>query len=111
MAVIRYGDHRVYLKSITGGMLCIVVAGPVNMPALRMAANLVGRRISPAVARAQADLPAPVVEEAPRPLARAPVSPHPGRRNARLPWDAEVPGPLGRVADRSVSAIGARIER
>ena len=35
----------------------MVVAGPVNMPALRMAANLVGRRIGPAVARAEADLP------------------------------------------------------
>jgi predicted regulator of Ras-like GTPase activity (Roadblock/LC7/MglB family) len=57
MAVIRYGEHRIYLKSIAGGILCIVVAGQVNMPALRMAANLVGRRIAPAVARAQADLP------------------------------------------------------
>ena len=39
------------------GMLCIVVAGPVNMPALRMAANLVARRIAPAVARAQLEPP------------------------------------------------------
>jgi predicted regulator of Ras-like GTPase activity (Roadblock/LC7/MglB family) len=51
MAVVRYGEHRLYLKSLAGGMLCIVVAGPVNMPALRMAANLVARRIGPAVAR------------------------------------------------------------
>jgi predicted regulator of Ras-like GTPase activity (Roadblock/LC7/MglB family) len=56
-AVVRYGEHRLYLKSVDGGLLCIVVAGPVNMPALRMAANLVGRRISPAVSRAQAELP------------------------------------------------------
>jgi predicted regulator of Ras-like GTPase activity (Roadblock/LC7/MglB family) len=65
VAVVRYGDHRVYLKSIAGGMLCIVVAGPVNMPALRMAANLVGRRIAQAVARAQAELPPLPPEEAP----------------------------------------------
>jgi predicted regulator of Ras-like GTPase activity (Roadblock/LC7/MglB family) len=58
MAVIRYGEHRVYLKSLAGGLLCIVVAGPVNMPALRMAANLVARRIGPAVARVRNDLPA-----------------------------------------------------
>jgi predicted regulator of Ras-like GTPase activity (Roadblock/LC7/MglB family) len=56
-ALIRYGDHRLFLKSITGGLLCIVVSGPVNMPALRMAANLVGRRISPAVARTQLEPP------------------------------------------------------
>lgn len=56
-AVVRYGDNRIYLKAITGGLLCVVVAGPVNMPALRMAANLVGRRIGSAVARIQAEPP------------------------------------------------------
>ena len=56
-AVARYGDNRIYLKAIAGGLLCVVVAGPVNMPALRMAANLVGRRIGSAVARVQADPP------------------------------------------------------
>ncbi len=71
VAVVRYGEHRIYLKSITGGMLCIVVAGPVNMPALRMAANLVGRRIAPAVARAQAELPPTPAETVP-PSAPAP---------------------------------------
>jgi len=65
-AVIRYGEHRLFLKSITDGLLCIVVSGPVNMPALRMAANLVGRRISPAVARAQQELPP---EAVPTPVA------------------------------------------
>jgi predicted regulator of Ras-like GTPase activity (Roadblock/LC7/MglB family) len=72
IAVARYGDHRVYLKAIAGGLLCVVVAGPVNMPALRMAANLVGRRIGPAVARAQAELPpGPPAASAPPPPARA----------------------------------------
>jgi len=66
VAVVRYGENRIYLKSIAGGMLCIVVAGQVNMPALRMAANLVGRRIAPAVARAQAELP-PAALERPTP--------------------------------------------
>jgi predicted regulator of Ras-like GTPase activity (Roadblock/LC7/MglB family) len=66
VAVIRYGEHRIYLKSIAGGMLCIVVAGQVNMPALRMAANLVGRRIAPAVARAEVELPPTPVERPPR---------------------------------------------
>jgi predicted regulator of Ras-like GTPase activity (Roadblock/LC7/MglB family) len=65
VAVVRYGENRIYLKSIAGGVLCIVVAGQVNMPALRMAANLVGRRIAPAVARAQAELPPPAPENPP----------------------------------------------
>jgi predicted regulator of Ras-like GTPase activity (Roadblock/LC7/MglB family) len=68
-AVVRYGDHKVYLKAITGGLLCVIVAGAVNMPALRMAANLVGRRIAPAVAKAQAE-PRPTATRAPQPQAR-----------------------------------------
>lgn len=69
-AVVRYGEHRLYLKSISGGLLCIVVSGPVNMPALRMAANLVGRRIAPAIAQAELQ-PAPAEAAAAVPAARA----------------------------------------
>ena len=46
LAVIRYQDHKLYLKVLNGGMLCILAEGVVNMAALRMAANLVGRRIA-----------------------------------------------------------------
>jgi predicted regulator of Ras-like GTPase activity (Roadblock/LC7/MglB family) len=70
VAVVRYGDYRLYLKWIAGGVLCIVIGGTVNMLALRTAASLVGRRIAPAVAHVQtesargaspaASLPAPV---------------------------------------------------
>jgi predicted regulator of Ras-like GTPase activity (Roadblock/LC7/MglB family) len=94
VAVVRYGEHRLYLKTISGGLLCIVVAGPVNMPALRMAANLVGRRIAISVARAQAELPAvpsppaaaaPVADAAPppRPTASAGSQSYPGMRRFR----------------------------
>jgi predicted regulator of Ras-like GTPase activity (Roadblock/LC7/MglB family) len=70
MAVVRYGDHRVYLKWISGGLLCVVVVGGVNMPALRMAANLVCRRIAGAVAQAEAatetaTVAEPIAESAP----------------------------------------------
>ena len=95
VAVVRYGDHRLSLKTVSGGMLCIVVAGPVNMPALRMAANLVGRRIATAVARAQTELPAeappspaaPVTDVAPpprpTPTASAASQSYPGMRRFR----------------------------
>jgi predicted regulator of Ras-like GTPase activity (Roadblock/LC7/MglB family) len=92
MAVVRYGEHRVYLKSLAGGLLCIVVAGPVNMPALRMAANLVARRIGPAVARVRNDIPPPSekppLNEAP-PVRATPAIPlsatqgYPGMRRFR----------------------------
>ena len=72
VAVVRFRDHRLYLKSVTGGMLCILAEGAVNMPALRMAANLVSRRIAPAVARAQAEMPPAA---APAPNASAAVAP------------------------------------
>ena len=92
MAVVRYGDQRIYLKWISGGLLCVVVSGRVNMPALRMAANLVCRRIASAVAEAEAaSLPAPAVESAPpaRPVVEAtPAAPatrasYPGMRRFR----------------------------
>ena len=82
VAVARYGDHRVYLKAIAGGLLCVVVAGPVNMPALRMAANLVGRRLVPALERVALEPPQPA---APPPAATpkpAHVAP-PGMRRFR----------------------------
>jgi predicted regulator of Ras-like GTPase activity (Roadblock/LC7/MglB family) len=71
VAVVRFRDHKLYLKTLTGGMLCIVAEGAVNMPALRMAANLVGRRIGPSVERAALSAPLPVPEEAPPPEARS----------------------------------------
>lgn len=51
LAVIRFQDHKLYLKVLSGGMLCILADGVVNMAALRMAANLVGRRITPELER------------------------------------------------------------
>ena len=87
-AVIRYGDHSLYLKSVSGGMLCILLAGEVNMPALRMAANLVARRIAPSVARAQLEpFPQPdgsgPSQAAPRSAVKATAFAPPGMRRFR----------------------------
>ncbi len=57
VGVVRFRDHRIYVKVVGSGMLLILAEGEVNMPALRMAANLVGRRIAPAVALAEAEPP------------------------------------------------------
>ncbi|HVU50993.1 MAG TPA: hypothetical protein VHL80_09930 [Polyangia bacterium] len=64
VAVVRFRDHKLYLKALGGGMLCIVAEAGVNMPALRMAANLVGRRIVPALERAALELPPPAAPPA-----------------------------------------------
>jgi predicted regulator of Ras-like GTPase activity (Roadblock/LC7/MglB family) len=79
MGVVRFRDHRVYLKSVGDSLLCILAEGAVNMAALRMAANLVARRIGDAVAR---------LEEEPPPVRPAPPPPNaalPSRRAAEAP--------------------------
>ena len=86
MAVVRYGDQRVYLKWLSGGLLCVVVTGRVNMPALRMGANLVSRRISAAVEQAHAArLPAPAVESAPERPAPSESAPAPSATRTSYP--------------------------
>lgn len=43
--VLRYGSHKVALRPLKGGLLTIVSESAVNMPALRMAMNLVARKL------------------------------------------------------------------
>jgi predicted regulator of Ras-like GTPase activity (Roadblock/LC7/MglB family) len=81
VAVVRFRDHKLYLKALGAGMLCILAEGGVNMPALRMAANLVGRRIVPALERA-AQEPAPLAAASP-PSPRPPPEMPPGMRRFR----------------------------
>jgi predicted regulator of Ras-like GTPase activity (Roadblock/LC7/MglB family) len=72
VGVVRFRDHGVYMKVVGNSLLLILIEGAVNMPALRMAANLVGRRIGPAVAQAEsAPLPVPGLDESAPPPKRA----------------------------------------
>jgi predicted regulator of Ras-like GTPase activity (Roadblock/LC7/MglB family) len=87
VAVLRFRDHKLYIKALPSGALCIISAGEVNMPALRMAASLVGRRISPAL-DAVASAPMEAFEPTPAPVApppevRAPALLPPGMRRFR----------------------------
>jgi len=43
--ILRYGSHKVALRPLKGGLLTIVSEAAVNMPALRMAMNLVARKL------------------------------------------------------------------
>jgi predicted regulator of Ras-like GTPase activity (Roadblock/LC7/MglB family) len=84
--VIRFRDHRIYTKTVGNSMLMILTEADVNMPALRMAANLVGRRIAAAVAHVQSEPPA-VRASGSSPAAPARTSRHaeapPGMRRFR----------------------------
>jgi predicted regulator of Ras-like GTPase activity (Roadblock/LC7/MglB family) len=84
VGVVRFRDHRIYLKSVGDSLLCILAEGAVNMPSLRMAANLVSRRIGGAVAQLEAEpppvrAPPPPAPPPPRPTSEAP----PGMRRFR----------------------------
>ena len=86
--VVRFRDHRVYLRSVGDSLLCILAEGSVNMAALRMAANLVARRIGDAVARLEAEPPPVRPSSPPSPSAAAPsprraIEAPPGMRRFR----------------------------
>ena len=72
-AVLRFRDHRIYVKPLSCGALCIITVGSINMPVLRMAANLVGHRITP-VLEPIADDPASVEPTSPRVDSPAPAT-------------------------------------
>ena len=88
VGVVRFRDHRIYLKSVGDSLLCILAEGAVNMPSLRMAANLVGRRIGGAVAQLEAE-PPPVrtAPPAPTPAAHRPRPPPACAASAAAPVD------------------------
>jgi predicted regulator of Ras-like GTPase activity (Roadblock/LC7/MglB family) len=73
--VLRFGEHKIFLKAVGTSVLCILAEGGINMPALRMAANLVGRRIAADVARGESE-PPPV---------RAPAAPETSRARRLAP--------------------------
>ncbi len=92
IAVLRFKEHKVYVKVLPAGALCIISSGGVNMPALKMAANLVGRRIAPMLDQVADDptfadtAPAPsatTAEAAPSTGARPPALAPPGMRRFR----------------------------
>jgi predicted regulator of Ras-like GTPase activity (Roadblock/LC7/MglB family) len=47
--VLRYAEHKLYLRSMAWGLIGVLSAVAVNKPALRMVVNLVIRRVDPEV--------------------------------------------------------------
>ncbi len=77
--MLRYAEHKLYVRKTTWGILGVLSTVGVNLPALRMVANLVIRRVDPEIAAiistpssAAKTLPSP----APHPTTqRAPADP------------------------------------
>ncbi|HEY5375976.1 MAG TPA: hypothetical protein VIK01_19990 [Polyangiaceae bacterium] len=69
--VMRFADHKLYLRSVANGFLCVLSTNGVNTPALKMALTLTARRVDPLIAEAAA-APSPPV--APPHASEAPKS-------------------------------------
>lgn len=93
LCVIRFIDHKLYVKTLPAGMLCIVASAAINLPALRMAANLVARKVGPEMSRlGGAAAPAAPVTGAPRPSSSGfPVPPPPPPPPASEPAPSTAP--------------------
>jgi predicted regulator of Ras-like GTPase activity (Roadblock/LC7/MglB family) len=72
--VMRFADHKLSLRSVPNGFLCVLSTNGVNAPALKMALTLTSRRVDPLIAEAAATVPSPSLippraSEAPKPAA------------------------------------------
>ena len=47
--VMRFADHKLYLRSVPNGFLCVLSTNGVNTPALKMALTLTSRRVDPLI--------------------------------------------------------------
>jgi predicted regulator of Ras-like GTPase activity (Roadblock/LC7/MglB family) len=46
---LKFQDHKLYIKALSRGILCIITTTGVSMPAMKMAVNLALRRINPEI--------------------------------------------------------------
>jgi len=56
--LVRYSEHLLFLRPVSGGAVCVLSLPEVNMPALRMGINLAARRLAALLSD-----PAPMDEE------------------------------------------------
>jgi predicted regulator of Ras-like GTPase activity (Roadblock/LC7/MglB family) len=56
--VMRFADHKLCLRSIPNGFLCVLSTNSVNTPALKMALTLTSRRVDPMIIAEPAAAPA-----------------------------------------------------
>lgn len=54
-AVISYESQKLYVRPLVQGLLCAIVPLGTNMPALRMAVNLLLKKVNPRIAELQSE--------------------------------------------------------
>jgi len=69
--VMRFADHKLYLRSVPNGFLCVLSTNGVNTPALKMALTLTSRRVDPMIVEQETVAVAPV-STSPPPVSSAP---------------------------------------
>src|SRR6187551_1884303 len=72
--VMRFADHKLYLRSIPNGFLCVLSTNGVNTPALKMALTLTSRRVDPLILEGAAELSSSTPSVAPRASEPPPAS-------------------------------------
>ncbi len=82
--MLRYFEHKLYLRKLAWGFVGILSSIEVNLPALRMVGNLVARKIDPEVAAAAVSRP---------PTPRTPSPPQVSPASTRPPPVAPTPPP------------------
>lgn len=81
--VMRFADHKLYLRSVPHGFLCVLSTNGVNTPALKMALTLTSRRVDPLISEAAAALSSVTPSAGPRGSETPPsTSGAPSRRQA-----------------------------
>jgi predicted regulator of Ras-like GTPase activity (Roadblock/LC7/MglB family) len=93
--VMRFADHKLYLRSVPNGFLCVLSTNGVNTPALKMALTLTSRRVDPMIVEpeAPAAAAAPTLSTNPPPVSTPTVEePKAGRFTSRPPAAATYRG-------------------
>ena len=57
--VLQYAEQELYARRLPNGFLCLITTHAVNAPSLRMAINLMARKVGDRIARHNAPTPAP----------------------------------------------------
>jgi predicted regulator of Ras-like GTPase activity (Roadblock/LC7/MglB family) len=99
--MLRYSDHKLYVRKMTWGLIGVLSSSGVNLPALRMVVNLVIRRIDPEIsAIASTPMRLPMSTPPPLPVVRKAPTPPPPR--------VEEPDPPVPSGDRPVRMYRGR---
>jgi predicted regulator of Ras-like GTPase activity (Roadblock/LC7/MglB family) len=72
--ILRYAEHKLYVRKMKAGMIGTISASRVNMAALRMVVNLVIRRVEPEMGRISIPTPPALPRTPPPPQVSPPSS-------------------------------------